>query len=97
MILTNLIFNLLIFFNLCNYKFINLLVLKIKLYIIISGGTPSSIPISNLTINKFSSSFSGCLQDITFGSEPQVYRIDDYSQYEGENIGSCELYDEFIN
>ncbi len=62
-----------------------------------SGGTPPTLPISNLTINKFSLSFSGCLQDIAFGSDPQVYRIEDYSQYEGENIGACELYDEFNN
>lgn len=38
----------------------------------------------------------GCLQEISFGND-LTSRINDFDGYDGENIGSCDLYDDFSN
>lgn len=77
-----------------------------------TGGLPQSQSITNRTNNLFHKSFSGCLQDVQINNlqQPQIPQqqgtsttqqpklfIHDFSHYEGENIGECELYDEFVN
>lgn len=72
------------------------------------GGFPSNTSLVNQTMNHFHKPFSGCLQGIHISSfsnknsnqlqlhAPQLV-VQDFSSFEGENIGECELYDEFVN
>lgn len=77
----------------------------------ILGGFPAPASISNRTLNHFQKPFSGCLQGIQISNfngqttqqvtQPAQYSSSlnnqDFSMFEGENIGECELYDEFVN
>lgn len=78
---------------------------------LIQGGFPVDVSISNRTLNHFNKPFSGCLQGVQISNfngqmspssmtQPALYtapNIQDFSVYEGENIGECELFDEFVN
>nr|AAM50220.1 HL01481p [Drosophila melanogaster] len=55
------------------------------------GGFPNSDSVSRRTKGRFFDPFKGCLQDIQFGAEPTAI-ISDFSTYQGENIGSCDLH-----
>lgn len=76
------------------------------------GGFPSSPSIFNRTFNHFNKPFSGCLEGVQISSfnskmstdskvsQPVYYdtlRVQDLYTFEGENIGECELFDEFVN
>lgn len=63
---------------------------------LLSGGFPDGESIQNRTSNRFSKAFIGCLHDITFGND-LTSQISDFSSYDGENIGSCDVYDDFSN
>ncbi|TDG47803.1 hypothetical protein AWZ03_005757 [Drosophila navojoa] len=55
------------------------------------GGFPNQESVSKRTQGRFYEPFKGCLQDIQFGAEPTAI-ISDFSAYQGENIGSCDLH-----
>ncbi|KAH8413382.1 hypothetical protein KR009_010472 [Drosophila setifemur] len=55
------------------------------------GGFPNLDSVSRRTQGRFFDPFKGCLQDIQFGAEPKAI-ISDFSAYQGENIGSCDLH-----
>lgn len=55
------------------------------------GGFPNTESVSARTVGRFDEPFKGCLQDIQFGAEPNAV-INDFSSYQGENIGSCDLH-----
>ncbi|XP_030383778.1 protein eyes shut [Scaptodrosophila lebanonensis] len=55
------------------------------------GGFPNLDSVSRRTQGRFYEPFKGCLQDIQFGAEPKAI-ISDFSPYQGENIGSCDLH-----
>ncbi|XP_030556958.1 protein eyes shut, partial [Drosophila novamexicana] len=55
------------------------------------GGFPNQDSVSMRTQGRFFEPFKGCLQDIQFGAEPKAV-INDFSTYQGENIGSCDLH-----
>ncbi|KAH8281394.1 hypothetical protein KR054_000271, partial [Drosophila jambulina] len=55
------------------------------------GGFPNLDSVSRRTQGRFFEPFKGCLQDIQFGAEPKAI-ISDFSAYQGENIGSCDLH-----
>ncbi|KAM7353986.1 eyes shut isoform 2-T8 [Cochliomyia hominivorax] len=55
------------------------------------GGFPNMESISKRTQGRYEQPFKGCLQDIQFGAEPNAL-IKDFSTYQGENIGSCDLH-----
>ncbi|ALC40152.1 eys [Drosophila busckii] len=55
------------------------------------GGFPNQDAVSKRTQGRFFEPFKGCLQDIQFGAEPKAV-ISDFSAYQGENIGSCDLH-----
>ncbi|XP_017097727.3 protein eyes shut isoform X2 [Drosophila bipectinata] len=55
------------------------------------GGFPNLDSVSKRTQGRFYEPFKGCLQDIQFGAEPKAI-ISDFSAYQGENIGSCDLH-----
>ncbi|KAI9585808.1 hypothetical protein GQX74_001655 [Glossina fuscipes] len=55
------------------------------------GGFPNLDPVNKRTQGRFELPFKGCLQDIQFGAEPNTL-IKDFSTYQGENIGSCDLH-----
>ncbi|XP_060644695.1 LOW QUALITY PROTEIN: protein eyes shut [Drosophila nasuta] len=55
------------------------------------GGFPKQESVSKRTQGRFFEPFKGCLQDIQFGAEPRAV-ISDFSAYQGENIGSCDLH-----
>ncbi|XP_030080407.1 protein eyes shut [Drosophila hydei] len=55
------------------------------------GGFPNQESVSKRTQGRFYEPFKGCLQDIQFGAEPTAV-ISDFSAYQGENIGSCDLH-----
>lgn len=59
-----------------------------------TGGFPDNSLIGNRTQHKFTRPFSGCLQDISFGNDIESH-ISDFSAFDGENIGSCDLFDDF--
>lgn len=60
-------------------------------FIIVAGGFPNSESVSKRTQGRYEQPFKGCLQDIQFGAEPNAL-IKDFSTYQGENIGSCDLH-----
>ncbi|XP_046801191.1 protein eyes shut isoform X2 [Lucilia cuprina] len=55
------------------------------------GGFPNMESVSKRTQGRYEQPFKGCLQDIQFGAEPNAL-IKDFSTYQGENIGSCDLH-----
>ncbi|KAH8419353.1 hypothetical protein KR222_006509, partial [Zaprionus bogoriensis] len=55
------------------------------------GGFPNQESVSKRTLGRYFEPFKGCLQDIQFGAEPTAI-ISDFSTYQGENIGSCDLH-----
>ncbi|XP_034670265.1 protein eyes shut [Drosophila subobscura] len=55
------------------------------------GGFPNLDSVSKRTQGRYFEPFKGCLQDIQFGAEPKAI-ISDFSAYQGENIGSCDLH-----
>ncbi|EDV99320.1 protein eyes shut [Drosophila grimshawi] len=55
------------------------------------GGFPNQDSVSKRTQGRYFEPFKGCLQDIQFGAEPKAV-ISDFSAYQGENIGSCDLH-----
>ncbi|XP_068151971.1 protein eyes shut [Drosophila tropicalis] len=55
------------------------------------GGFPNMDAVSKRTKGRYYEPFKGCLQDIEFGGEPKAI-INDFSSYQGENIGSCDLH-----
>ncbi|XP_058980715.1 protein eyes shut isoform X2 [Musca domestica] len=55
------------------------------------GGFPNLESVSKRTQGRYDQPFKGCLQDIQFGAEPNAL-IKDFSTYQGENIGSCDLH-----
>lgn len=57
----------------------------------LTGGFPNQESVSKRTQGRFYEPFKGCLQDIQFGAEPTAI-ISDFSAYQGENIGSCDLH-----
>lgn len=77
----------------------------------VSGGFPNPSSISNRTLSHFHKPFSGCLQDVqisNFGGQSTksqalppaqftTLNMQDFSTFEGANIGECELLDEFVN
>lgn len=56
-----------------------------------AGGFPNLESVSKRTQGRYFEPFKGCLQDIQFGAEPTAV-ISDFSAYQGENIGSCDLH-----
>lgn len=54
-----------------------------------SGGLPNQT-LHKQTKNLFKKQFVGCLENINIGTED----LNDFSSYDGENIGSCD-YDDF--
>lgn len=59
-------------------------------FIVISGGLPDNQTLQRQTKNVFKKPFVGCLENINIGTED----LNDFSSYDGENIGSCD-YDDF--
>lgn len=55
-----------------------------------SGGLPINQTWQRLIKDVFKKPFIGCLENINFGTED----FNDFSSYDGENIGSCD-YDDF--
>ncbi|XP_055376615.1 protein eyes shut [Condylostylus longicornis] len=60
------------------------------------AGFPNGEGVSARTKNRFMQPFKGCLQGISFGGDPNS-EIKDFSPYQGENIGSCDLHDDVTN
>nr|CAD7432771.1 unnamed protein product [Timema monikensis] len=52
------------------------------------GGFPNQKSVTAETRGHFSSRFSGCLKELSWNKN---YIVTDFSQYTGENIGSCDL------
>ncbi|CRL07542.1 CLUMA_CG020507, isoform A [Clunio marinus] len=70
------------------------------------GGFPLGVSIFNRTFNHFYKPFAGCLQDIqilNFNSQGlqqtqfSALTLQDFSKFKGENIGECDLSDEFVH
>lgn len=59
--------------------------------LLFTGGFPNLESVSKRTQGRYDQPFKGCLQDIQFGAEPNAL-IKDFSAYQGENIGSCDLH-----
>lgn len=65
-------------------------------YIIIAGGFPRPDTVSKRTGFRFHLPFRGCMQSAHFGPETAP-AIEEFSSFEGANIGICDLYgDELI-
>lgn len=63
---------------------------------IFSGGVPDNVFKKFTNSNLFNSNnYRGCIRDFSFGNDADL-QIEDFSVYEGQNIGVCDLYDEFL-
>lgn len=62
----------------------------------LTGGFPHNISVSSHTNSIFYQPFKGCLDDIDFGNG-FIAQQDDFSLFEGRNIGECAQFDEFTN
>lgn len=74
-----------------NKVFLNVIYSNVFLKLF-TGGFSDDKSIQSKTRNKFSTPFKGCIQDINFENESTPHQHD-FSSYEGENIGECELYE----
>lgn len=74
--------------------------LNIKVYCkfdsLFSGGVPNTIIQKFADYNLFKlNNYRGCIRDFSFGNDADL-QIKDFSIYEGQNIGVCDFYDEFL-
>lgn len=72
-----------------NFRLINT---SISLF---AGGFADSQPIATATFNRFHHPFRGCLQEVYVNSEGAERSLD-FSKLEGQNIGICDLEDNFV-
>lgn len=65
---------------------------------LIPGGFPDDQPIAEVTADRFHHPFRGCLQDVFVNSDVMVRSGDhlDFSKLQGQNIGICDLEDNFV-
>lgn len=57
---------------------------------VLSGGFPGNKSVALETRGVFNMRFSGCLQQVSWN---QDFSVTDFTGYQGENVGSCELFE----
>lgn len=63
-----------------------------------TGGFPDDQSIAERTLNRFHYPFRGCLQDVFVNSDVAARTGEhlDFAKLEGQNIGICDLEDNFV-